>query len=445
MPNTGHLMKRIRNRLPRHTVRLRLTITYGALFLASGAALLGITYALVQHATGDPVCVTSKTSHSGTIACQTRIPDNLQAGPGQAQIMGGSAASAPAPLTEQQVRAQARQLQLQASHQRAAELNALLEQSGIALALMAILSIVLGWIVAGRVLRPLRTITSTARRLSASNLHERLALNGPDDELKELGDTFDALLERLEASFRSQRQFVANASHELRSPLARQRTLIQVALTDPDANIDTLRAAHQRVLAAGAQQERCIDALLALSRGQAGIDHRTTTDLATLADEAVLAHDGDASRAGITITTSLASAPISADVRLIERMLANLVDNAVRYNVPSGNVHIETDSRNGCTTCTVTNTGPMIPTDDVASLAEPFRRLGTDRTGHRNGLGLGLSIVKAIADAHNASLDLQPRTDGGLSVGIRFALANTTPPHAKTTNAAPALTPQPAA
>jgi len=422
---------------------LRLTIMYGALFLASGAALLGITYVLVRHATGDGVCVTTKTKNSGTMACQAGVPDNLQPGQEQPRIVGGSALGTQPPLTAQQLRAQARQLQVQASHQRTAELNALLEQSGIALGVMAILSIMLGWIVAGRVLRPLRTITSTARQLSASNLHERLALNGPDDELKELGDTFDALLGRLEASFRSQRQFVANASHELRSPLARQRTIIQVALSDPDASIDTLRAAHERVLAAGAQQERCIDALLALSRGQAGIDRRTGTDLATLADEVVLAHAGDVSRAGITIRTSLASAPISADVRLIERMLANLLDNALRYNLSGGYIHIETDSRNGRSMCTITNTGTIIPTEAVASLAEPFRRLGTDRTGHGGGLGLGLSIVKAVADAHDATLDLQPRADGGLTVEIGFARANTTSPHATTTGAR-ALTPQPA-
>jgi signal transduction histidine kinase len=415
------------NLAPRRTVRLRLTLVYGALFLVSGAALLGITYALVSHATGNSMCVTTQTTTKGTstFACHTDAPNFPPPGTvanGRIVTVGGTPVPA---LTPEQLALQAQQLKVQASRQRAAQMRALLEQSGIALALMAIVSIVLGWIVAGRVLRPLRTITSTAHRLSASNLHERLALDGPDDELKELGDTFDGLLERLEAAFRSQRQFVANASHELRTPLARQRALIQVALADPDATAETLRDTHERVLVATTQQQRCIDALLALSRGQLGVQRQEHIDLAAACDEIVLAHAGDAARRDVAVRTALAPAPIRGDARLIERMLANVLDNAVRYNSAGGRVDITTGVRDGRAIFTIANTGPVVPRDAVPLLLQPFRRLGTERTERGDGLGLGLSIVKAIADAHQATLSLRPRLGGGVAVEIAIPLAAT--------------------
>ena len=263
-------------RLPRRTVRLRLTLLYGGLFLLSGAILLAVTYVLVVSATDGVIFRGQNGSqgfisgpHNGTAANGGGQPPELQT---SGRGSGG--------LTPNQLQAQARKLEAQAAHQHAAELHQLLIQSGLALTGMAVLSIGLGWLVAGRVLRPLRTITAAAREISATNLHERLALGGPDDELKELGNTFDGLLARLEASFSAQRQFVANASHELRTPLARQRILSQVALADPDATAETLRAAHERVLAAGAQQEQLIEALLTLARGQAGLGTREPFDLA---------------------------------------------------------------------------------------------------------------------------------------------------------------------
>jgi len=416
------LVKRVQSGAPRRTVRLRLTLLYGALFLASGAALLGITYVLVRHATRG-VCMTTqpKNGSHAAVACRTgspgSIPSNAKAGAGIIQGPGPLPVTA---LTPQQMAAQAQQLTAQATRQRAAEMRALLEQSGIALALMSIISIALGWIVAGRVLRPLRTITAAARHLSASNLHERLALNGPNDELKELGDTFDGLLERLEAAFHSQRQFVANASHELRTPLARQRALIQVALADPDASADTLRRTHERVLAATTQQQRCIDALLALSRGQMGVQHQEHIDLASVCNETVLARAGDAARHGVTVRTALASAPIRGDVRLVERMLANVLDNALLYNKADGTVSVATGTRDGRAICTITNTGPFVPRNAIPVLVEPFRRLGTERTDHSEGLGLGLSIVKAVADAHNATFHVTGQARGGLAVEVRF-------------------------
>ena len=293
---------------------------------------------------------------------------------------------------------------------------------------MAILSIALGWIVAGRALRPLRTITAAARDISATNLHRRLALDGPHDELKELGDTFDGLLARLDASFQAQRQFVANASHELRTPLARQRTLGQVALADPDATVESLRAAHQRVLAAGAEQERLIEALLALARGQTGLANPEPLDLATVTERVLLAHQRDAEDREVELHATLAPAPAAGDSRLIERLVTNLIDNAQRHNLPHGRVDVTTGTRNGHAVLSVSNTGPEVPAEAVERLFQPFQRLAPERTtGNGNGVGLGLSIVQAIADAHRATLAVQPNAAGGLEVTVALEAASPQP------------------
>jgi signal transduction histidine kinase len=410
----------VRPHLPRRTVRLRLTMVYGGLFLASGAALLAITYVLVVHATRgfifegkDGMSGALVTTHKGKPqdATVAQHPQVGASGPGSKG------------LTPRQLQAQADQLDAQARRQHASVLHQLLTQSAIALAAMALISIALGWIVAGRVLRPLRGITAAARQISATNLHERLALGGPDDELKELGDTFDDLLARLDASFQAQRQFVANASHELRTPLARQRAVAQVAIADPDATVDSLRAAHERVLVSGAEQERLIEALLTLARGQTGLDRREPVDLATLARQAVAARAQEADVRGLEVEASLAPATATGDPRLLERLVANLVDNALRHNDPDGRVEVGTSTAGGRALLSVTNTGPVVPDDAVDKLFEPFQRLGADRTGPRGGLGLGLSIVQAIADAHDAALAVRPRPEGGLEVAVSFAAA----------------------
>jgi signal transduction histidine kinase len=323
-------------------------------------------------------------------------------------------------LTPEQVQAQADGMRAQALQQHAAELHQLLTQSAIALAVMAIVSIALGWIVAGRVLHPLRTITRSAQDISATSLHQRLALNGPDDELKELGDTFDRLLSRLEASFRSQRQFVANASHELRTPLARQRTLVQVAMSDPDATIESLRAAHEETLTANQEQERLIEALLTLARSDAGLDRQESFDLAQLTDHVLHVRDSQATRRGLHLTMTLNPAPTTGDPRLVERLVTNLVDNALRHNIASGHVQVTTATSAGHAKLSVTNTGPTIPASEVGRLFEPFQRLGANRTRHDGGLGLGLSIVQAIATAHNAALAADPRPEGGMQVTVTF-------------------------
>jgi signal transduction histidine kinase len=310
----------------------------------------------------------------------------------------------------------------------------LLAYSGLALAIMAVISAGLGWVMAGRALRPLRAITATTRQISATSLNRRLALAGPDDEITELGDTIDDLLGRLEAALTAQRQFAANASHELRTPLAWQQTLIQVALADPDADAESLRAAHERVLAAGAQQERIIEALLTLTRGQVGLAKRDRFDLASLAGQVIAVRQAEAQDRQLRMRTVLAAAPVAGDPRLAERLIATLADNALRHNTPGGDVEVVTGTRGGHAVLSVTNAGPVVPSAAVDQLPQPFQRLGTDRTGHGEGLGLGLSIVQAIADAHRASLTIRPQPSGGLHVEVAF-------PQPATSSAANAQTP----
>ncbi|HEX6356393.1 sensor histidine kinase [Actinophytocola sp.] len=389
----------------RNTVRLRLTLLYGSLFLVSGTVLLAVTYLLFRNAT----------EGRGVSGPQGAIVGSATSPPSGERLVGGEPGA-----TQEQLRATADQLRAQADQQRAADLRELLIQSGIALAIMAVLSIVLGWIIAGRALRRLRTITTTAREISATNLHQRLALDGPDDELKQLGDTFDGLLARLEAAFRSQRQFVANASHELRTPLARQLALGQLALDDPAATVESLQAAHKRVLAAGREQARLIEALLTLARGEGGLDRHEPLDLAAVTDQVIVRTDTDVAGLGVHLTASVRSAPTSGDPHLVERMVANLVDNALRYNTDHGTVTITTENAAGQATLTVANTGPIVPATEVDRLFQPFQRLNPSRTRQNGGLGLGLSIVHAIATAHDATVTAQPRQGGGMHITVTF-------------------------
>jgi signal transduction histidine kinase len=436
--------------LPHGTVRARLTLLYGGLFLVSGAALMAITYALLVNAgfvftlqdagPSSPKDTPSKVAHLGPLrtgssrvqlaakafpsglprpgsmthpsaatlvhwraaaACMRQhgvawFPDPTTSVPanfgqlGQLEDRGGALFEIPASRVPRNGKAygyaenqcgfatSAGTQTASDDRQRAQTRNQLLLQSGIALAAMSLLSIGLGWLVAGRVLQP------------------------------------------LEEAYQAQRQFVANASHELRAPLTRQRALIQVALADPQASFASLHAAHERVLASERHLERMIDGLLALSRGQAGIERREQLDLAALTSQAIQAHEPQPG--ALTVHTSLQPAPTAGDSRLLERLIANLIDNAIRHNTPGGQLEITTGTRDRHALISVENTGPTIQPDQIQRLFEPFQRLDGARTSHNHGHGLGLSIVQAIAKAHHAELIAKPRPGGGLAVELSFPL-----------------------
>jgi signal transduction histidine kinase len=290
-----------------------------------------------------------------------------------------------------------------------------------ALAVLIPIALAAGWFVAGRFLRPLRAITATATAISAGNLHQRLNLGEPADELTELGSILDDLFARLQASFDAQRHFVANASHELRTPLAGLRTLLEVTLADPDADADALRSACQEALALGGHQERLVQALLALATSERGVTRRETLDLAQVAAGVLASRRDQARQRGIDLTEHLAPAVTAGDPRLIESLIANLIDNAIRHNHPDGHVEITTQTAGTQATLTITNSGPVIPDDQIQRLVQPFQRLAPDRHSRRDGYGLGLAIVNAVAQAHHATLTTSARPEGGLAITVRFA------------------------
>jgi signal transduction histidine kinase len=401
-------------------VRLRLTLLFGGLFLATGATLLGITDVLVRNATSGVVIARQMGGFS----------------------LGGGALSGSPPAEQIQV----------ANAAQAVENGALMLYSGIALGIMAVVSVALGWFAAGRALSPLRRITAAARRICATNLHERLALDGPDDDLRELADTIDGLFSRLDASMHAQRQFVANASHELRTPLARSRTLLEVALRDPDASVESLRAAGERALAAGEEQERLIEALLTLARSQRGLSRRVPLDLAAITRDVLAAHGTEVAARGLDMRVTLSPALMTGDFDLSQRAVANLIGNALRHNVAGGTVWVIVGAVSGQAVLSVANTGAEIPADDVDGLLQPFQRHGASRLRPRpvpppdgpwpgDGLGLGLSIVQAIAVAHGGELTLTPRLGGGLAAELAFPpVSSARPGHTAWTRLVPAAT-----
>ena len=291
-----------------------------------------------------------------------------------------------------------------------------------ALLVLVLLSVAFGWLLAGRLLRPVRLITATARDISASNLSRRLRTGSSrrGDEFTMLGETLNELFARLEASFQAQRHFVANASHELRTPLTAERTVLQVALADPDAGTATLRAACEQVLALGVRTERLIDALLTLATGERGIERMEPLDLAGLAKHVVETRGKAAGQHGVRLIATLDPAPAMGDPRLAESLIANLADNALRYNVRGGWAEVSTVTRDGHAVVSVRNTGRRIPPAEVSRLFQPFQRLGAERAHQPEGHGLGLAIVRAIADAHGAAVTASARDDGGLEVAVTF-------------------------
>ncbi len=392
-------------RSPRPTARLRLTMLYGALFLVSGGALVAVTYLLAVHAT--------------TLTVPAPKGPDIGASPYERTYRLGARAGAGSHVVRLTPTQMTRQ-QAQLTHLHYLAMHRLLIGSAITLAVVAVISIALGWLMAGRVLRPVRAINASARRISASTLHERVNLDGPRDEFHELAQNLDSLLGRLQASFDSQRRFVANASHELRTPLTLDRALLERALRKTEPTHEFWRETCERLLVSNLHQERLIDALLTLARSGAALDVREPCDLQDLVATVLLSPELRSSHTRPQLHTELEPAPVSADSGLLERLIRNLIANAERHNVPGGWVSVKTESRETGAVLTVTNTGPVVRHDEVERLLEPFQRAGADRTNRSDGLGLGLSIVHAIAGAHGASLTVTPRAEGGLFVRVSF-------------------------
>jgi len=392
-------------RAPRPTGRLRLTLLYGTLFLLSGTVLLAVTYVLAAHTTAITLPGPKGTGLSYLTQRPTVTPRTLTGAPNYTVHL------TPAQMAQQQI---------QVTHLHDLAMHRLLAWSGLTLAVTVIISLGLGWLVAGRVLQPVRTISAAARRIGANNLNERLRGDGPDDEFRDLAATLDDLLERLQASFDTQRRFVANASHELRTPLTLDRALLERALRTTDPTHALWRSTCERLLASNEEQARLVDALLVLARSDGALDRPELLDLQVVIDKVLATLQADAASHGIQIHTSMSPTLVSGDSLLLERVVRNLIDNAIRHNISGGQVDVSTELRSGRTVLIVTNTGPIVPASDTDRLLQPFQRAGTDRTNQRDGLGLGLSIVQAIASAHHATLLLDPQPAGGLRIEVTF-------------------------
>jgi signal transduction histidine kinase len=376
----------------RSTIRVRLTLLYAGAFFLAGAMLVALMYFYLGLSLDHQL--------SGRAASTEQLRSH-EVSPGLAD-------------------------QLQAQFRQGSDdtLRAMLIASLVALGVIGVAAGGFGWLLAGRALRPLQDITATARRLTDRSLHERIALEGPDDEIKDLADTFDAMLERLDRAFDSQRRFVANASHELRTPLTINRTLIEVALDNPQAN-ESLRQLGTALLAVNQRHERLIDGLLTLASSQQRITDPIPVDLADIARRIATESQAAAEQAGVEIRTALASAPVAGDPALLERLAQNLIDNAIRYNLAEhGWVAVTSGLDDGTAQLTVENPGPMVPTYELPGLFEPFRRLAsTERRatqGGNHGAGLGLSIVRSVAHAHGGGVHATSRPDGGLTMQVRI-------------------------
>ncbi|MEU3983085.1 HAMP domain-containing sensor histidine kinase [Streptomyces sp. NPDC026672] len=387
----------------RPTIRIRLTLLYGGMFLIAGILLLSIIYLLAAQAinTGNQplfkiVNFTDlKVSSDNCPAINTTSLPLADFNDAISQCV---------------------------DHQRQVALDNLLSRSLLALLGLAVIAFAFGYAMAGRVLTPLGRITRTARAVAGSDLSRRIELDGPDDELKELADTLDDMLERLERAFTAQQRFVGNASHELRTPLAINRTLLEVHLSDPHAPVE-LQQLGKTLLATNERSEQLVEGLLLLARSDNQIVERKPVDLAEVATQAVDQVHGEAEAKGVRIRGERRPAVVQGNGVLLERIALNLVQNAVRYNVPEdGWVEVTTDVQHGQAVLTVSNTGPVVPAYEIDNLFEPFRRLRTERTGSDKGVGLGLSIVRSVARAHGGHIAAQPREGGGLVMRVTFPI-----------------------
>jgi signal transduction histidine kinase len=363
----------------RWSARGRLTAMYGGLFMAIGLLLLLINYLMVLGTLPSATAVAGRAS--------APVPENLGAAPEQYMITTISA-------------------------YRTSATDTVLIASGIALIVGGVVATLASWYMAGRVLQPVHSITATARRLSAENLNRRINLDGPDDELKELANTFDGMLDRLASAFDSQTRFVANASHELRTPLAVQRTLVEVAMADPGATPE-MRRLGQHLLVTNERSERLIEGLLVLARSDRGLQGRLPVRLDEVVGTVLIGCIGLADEYGVTIGKAIRPHTVAGDPVLLERMVTNLVQNAIRYNTPGGSVSVEVGDS---PTFRVVNSGPVVPVEAVPGLFEPFRRL--ERTATSGGSGLGLSIVRSVVTAHGGSVAAGARRAGGMDIRV---------------------------
>ncbi|NYI03139.1 sensor histidine kinase [Allostreptomyces psammosilenae] len=375
----------------RPTIRFRLALLYGGMFLVAGVVLLALVYLLVN-------------SSLRSQRIDIQLPsDLLYTNPDFTQL-----------FTAEQFQEYLRSVQEQ---QRDAALRSLLQQSLTALVLLAVVAFLFGYMMAGRVLQPLGRITRTARQVAGSDLHRRIELDGPDDELKELADTFDEMLDRLDTAFDSQRRFVANASHELRTPLAINRTLLEVTLADPDVTPE-VQHLGRTLLATNERSEQLVEGLLLLARSENQVVERKPVDLAEVGRRAVEQTRAEARERGVEVRTSLEPATVQGNGVLLERIALNLLQNGIRYNHEGGWVEAVTLQSAGHALLVVANSGPVVPAYEVDNLFEPFRRLRNDRTRSDKGVGLGLSIVRSVVRAHGGRIEAEPRAEGGLVMRV---------------------------
>ena len=398
----------VRRLLPRR-VRARLALLYAVLFLLAGSALLALTYALLADRLPKPPPATKVITPNAQLL--TLCKKGKLGGP---------------QLLRKCSRVFAAGARVGSQRQRDQTLTTLLDVSLIGLGVATLASAALGWVISARVLRPVRSITESARRASELQLGERLALVGPEDELKELADTFDLMLERLDAAFASQKRFVANAAHELRTPLTAMRTAIEVTLTKPSRSPEQLEAMAARVHRSSEKAEAILEALLTLASTEAGPAASELVDLATAAEDALDAASPAITERRLRLETELEPAPTIGDRVLLERMIANLVENAVRHNHPDGWIGIRTGNQAGAATFEIANTGPSVPEELIPTLFEPFARAAQRVT--QDGVGLGLSIANAIAVAHGTTITAQSRPDGGLEVAVAIQPAGAKDP-----------------
>jgi signal transduction histidine kinase len=389
---------------PQH-VRTRLTLLYAAIFLAGGIVLLGLTFGLVSHSLGSTSSNGPQPRPTNALMkeCKQRTA-TVGTGKGRSQIVAACKKAFEAGATQA------------TNDQRTHTMQTLELWSVLGLVVLTMASAGHQPPQAGRALRPVHNITEAARRASEEHLGERLHLSGPDDELKELADTFDAMLDRLDQSFAAQRMFVANASHELRTPLTTMRTAIDVTLAKPSRTPEQLEAMAEKVRRSIDRAEATIEALLTLAASNRDVGSVEPLDLATAAEDALDALEGSVRTEGLRVDADLAEAEVTGSRVLLERMVGNLIENAVRHNVANGWVRVRTGSVEERAFLEVANSGPMVHNDSVDALFEPFSRAESRMSS--NGVGLGLSIVRSVGEAHNATLDARAGIDGGLVVTL---------------------------